>query len=100
MQLLLVVLSGLLLAVALFALQNSEVVTVRFWPWEFQASLAAVILGATAVGALIAGLLGLASRLRRWQRSRRAGPAGSTSRDATLPPPASPQPGPPALPGA
>ncbi len=100
MQLLFIVLTLLLLAVGLFALQNSEVVTVRFWPGQFQASLAAVILGATAGGALIAGLVGLASRLRRWQRSRRASPTGITPRDAALPPPASPRSGPPARPGA
>jgi len=100
MQLLFIVLTLLLLAVALFALQNSEVVTVRFWPWQFRASLAAVILGATAGGALIAGLVGLASRLRRWQRSRMASAAGVTPRDAALPPPASPRSGPPARPGA
>jgi uncharacterized integral membrane protein len=99
MQLLFIVLSLLLLAVALFALQNSEVVTVRFWPGQFRASLAAVILGATAGGALIAGLLSLASRLRRWQRSRRASPAGVRPGEA-LPPPASPLSGPPARPGA
>jgi uncharacterized integral membrane protein len=100
MQLLFIVLTLLLLAVALFALQNSEVVTVRFWPGQFQASLAAVILGATAGGALIAGLLGIASRLRRWQRSRRTGPPAVAPRDSSLPPSVSPRSGPPALPGA
>jgi uncharacterized integral membrane protein len=100
MQLLFIVLTFLLLVVALFALQNSEVVTVRFWPGQFQASLAAVILGAVAGGALIAGLLGLASRLRRWQRIRRAGSAAVAPGDALLPPPVSPRSGPPARPGA
>jgi uncharacterized integral membrane protein len=98
MQFLFIVLTVLLLAVALFALQNSEVVTVRFWPGQFQASLAAVILGATAVGAIIAWLLGLAGRLHRWQRSRRAGPGGVTPPDASLLPPGSPGSGPPARP--
>jgi uncharacterized integral membrane protein len=60
----------LCVAVALFALQNPAPVTVRFWPWEFQASVAVVILGATAAGALIGWALGLVARLRRWQRGR------------------------------
>jgi uncharacterized integral membrane protein len=99
MQFLFIILSLLLLAVALFALQNLDVVTIRFWPWQFQASVAILVLGATAGGALIAGLLGLASRLRRWQRARAASPAGVTPREPALPPPTSPGSGPPARPG-
>jgi uncharacterized integral membrane protein len=70
--LLLVVLSGLLLAVAIFALQNAQAATVRFLYWELQSSVAVVTLAATAAGVLIAGLVGLASRLRRWRRGRTA----------------------------
>lgn len=70
MQLVFVLLTLLLLVVALFALQNSDHVTIRFWPWEIQASVAVVALVATATGALIAGLLGLTARLRRWSRGR------------------------------
>ncbi len=100
MQFLFILLTLLLLAVALFTLQNPDVVTVRFWPWQFQASVAVVILGATLGGALIAGLLGLASRLRRWQRTRAASPGGVAPRDAALPPDVSLPSDPPARPGA
>lgn len=81
-MLLLVVLSVLLLAVAIFALENAQGVTVRFLYWELQSSVAVVTLAATAAGVLIAGLVGVASRLRRWKR----GPAAtSVSRLAPLP---------------
>jgi len=66
----LIVLSVLLLAVAIFALENAQAVTVRFLFWQVQSSMAVVTLAATAAGALIAGLVGLASRLRRWKRGR------------------------------
>jgi len=69
---LLIVLSVLLLAVAIFALQNAQAVTVRFLYWELQSSVAVVTLAATATGVLIAGLVGLVSRLRRWKRGRAA----------------------------
>jgi uncharacterized integral membrane protein len=83
MQLVFVLLTLLLLAVALFALQNSEHVTIRFWPWQVQASLAVVTLAATAVGALIAALLSWASQLRRWKRARAA---NRLSRESGVPP--------------
>jgi uncharacterized integral membrane protein len=70
--LLLVVLSVLLLAVAIFALENGQPITVRFIYWELQSSVAVVTLAATAAGVLIAGLVGLARRLRRWRRGRAA----------------------------
>jgi len=70
--LLLIVLSVLLLAVAIFALQNAQAITVRFLYWELQSSVAVVTLAAAAAGALIAGLIGVASRLRRWKRGRAA----------------------------
>jgi len=72
MQVLFIVLILVFLAVALFALQNPAVVTVRFWPWEFQTSVAVLILGATTAGALVGWTLGLAGRLLRWQRTRAA----------------------------
>ncbi len=78
----LIVLSVLLLAVAIFALENAQAVTVRFLSWQLQSSVAVVTLAATAAGVLIAGLFGLASRLRRWNRGRAATGA---ARLATLP---------------
>jgi len=95
MQLVFVLLTLLLLAVALFALQNSEHVTIRFWPWEVQASVAIVALAATATGALMAGLLSLTGRLLRWRRHRAQ---ARVSRESVLrPEPRSPA-GPPSPP--
>ena len=81
-MLFLIILSVLLLAVAVFALENAQAVTVRFLYWELQSSVAVVTLAATAAGVLIAGLVGLAGRLRRWQRGRAATGAPHTT---TLP---------------
>jgi putative membrane protein len=72
MQLVFVLLIILLLAVALFAIQNADAVTVRFLHWQLQASLAVVTLAATATGAGIAVLLGWMARLRRWRKHRAA----------------------------
>jgi len=66
----LIVLSILLLAVAIFALENAQAVTLRFLFWQFESSMALVTLAATAAGVLIAGLVGGVSRLRRWKRDR------------------------------
>jgi uncharacterized integral membrane protein len=79
-MLFLILLSVLLLAVVVFALQNAQAVTVRFLFWELQSSLAVVALAATAAGVLIAKLFGLASRLLRWRRGRPVtGPARTTA---------------------
>ncbi|HEV8673677.1 MAG TPA: LapA family protein [Methylomirabilota bacterium] len=93
MQLLFILVTLLLLAVAVFALQNHEPVTLKFLGWQLQSSVAVVTLGATTAGALIAGLLGLAGRLRRWQRAR----ATAGAREPTVPAGARP-PAPPAGP--
>jgi uncharacterized integral membrane protein len=69
---LLIVLSVILLAVAIFALENAQTITVRFLYWELQSSVAVVTLAAMAAGVLIAGSVGLASRLLRWRRGRTA----------------------------
>ena len=68
----LIVLSAVLLVVVVFALQNSQAVTVRFLYWQIQSSLAIVTIAATTAGVLIAGLFGSASRLWRWKRGRAA----------------------------
>ena len=81
-MLLLIVLSVLLLAVAIFALENAQAVTVRFLYWHVESSVAVVTIAATAAGVLIAGLVGLANRMRRWKRGR--APTGAP-RLATLP---------------
>jgi len=68
----LIVLSAVLLVVVVFALQNSQAVSVRFLYWQVQSSLAVVVIAATAAGVLIAVLFGSASRVWRWQRGRAA----------------------------
>jgi len=80
-MLFLIVLSVLLLAIAIFALENPQAITVRFLYWQLQSSVAVVTLAATGAGVLIAGLIGLAGRLRRWKRGRAAKGA---ARQATL----------------
>jgi len=66
----LIVLSVLLLAVTIFALENAQAVTIRFLYWQLQSSVAVATLAAMAVGMAIAGVFGLAGRLRRWSRGR------------------------------
>ncbi len=58
---------GLLLgAVAvIFALQNVAMVTVTFLSWQFEGSLALVILFSLALGALISMLLSIPDSIRR-----------------------------------
>ncbi len=58
------------LAIAVFALQNADPVKVRFLRWHFEASVAVVTLGSAALGALIAGGLGLVGSLRRGRVTR------------------------------
>lgn len=58
------------LAVAAFAVQNAEPMTVRFLQWEARTSQVVVILGAAALGALAAGLAGLFRQLRQGMRFR------------------------------
>jgi len=58
------------LAVAGFAVQNAEPITVRFLQWEARTSLVVVILGAAAVGALSVGLAGGFRQLRTGLRVR------------------------------
>lgn len=56
-------------AIAIFALQNAEHVTIRFLAWQVErAPLAAVILISGAVGAVLVSLVGA---IQRWKlRSR------------------------------
>ncbi len=45
----------LVLLVVTFALQNSEIINVTLWLWDFQSSLALLLIITMCVGALIAG---------------------------------------------
>ena len=69
-MLVLSILSVVLLAVTVFALQNAQVVTVRFLFWELQSSLATITIAATVAGVVIAALLGVASRVWNWKQGR------------------------------
>ena len=66
----LIILSVALLVVVVFALQNADVVTIRFLFWQLESSLAIIALAFTAAGVLIAESLRLAIRLLRWKRGR------------------------------
>jgi uncharacterized integral membrane protein len=90
MQGLLAVAAVLLFAVAVFAFQNPDNVTVRFLHWQLSASVAVITLAAAATGALAAALASLAVRYVRW--TRRPGPHSEPR------PPEGPPAGPPRLP--
>jgi uncharacterized integral membrane protein len=85
MQVLLAVVALLLLAVAVFAFQNPDAVTVRFLHWQLSASVAVVTIASAATGALAAALASLAARFMRWTR----GPGPSSRTGPTVVPPAS-----------
>ena len=95
MQVLLSLVAILMFAVAIFAFQNPDSVTVRFLYWQLSATVAVVTIAAAAVGALAAALASLAARFIRW--TRRPGPAARPSVPTPPPPtptPTSPQPRP------
>lgn len=53
------------LATTIFALQNTEAVTIRLFLWEYQTSLVLVILGSAGAGMVLALLVCLGHRWRR-----------------------------------
>lgn len=56
------------LAIAVFALQNTMAVEVRFLIWQVSGSLAVVVLGSAAAGALVALLFGIPEIvMARWR---------------------------------
>jgi uncharacterized integral membrane protein len=60
---------GLVIAILaiLFAVQNNDPATVSFIAWEFEGSLALILLIALAVGALISFLISLPNNIKvRW----------------------------------
>lgn len=81
----LIVLSVLLLAVVIFALQNAQAVTIRFLFWQLESSMALVAVAATVAGMLIGELFGLTRRLLRWKRGRPGEGAGAVGRDLSEP---------------
>jgi uncharacterized integral membrane protein len=56
------------LAIAVFALQNTMAVEVRFLIWQVSGSLAVVVLGSAAAGSLVALLFGIPEIvMARWR---------------------------------
>ena len=56
------------LAIAIFALQNTMAVEVKFLGWQVAGSLAVVVLGSAAAGALVALFFGIPEILKaRWR---------------------------------
>ena len=87
--------SAVFLALLFLSLQNSELVTLKFYHWwSWQAPLIFIVLIAFAIGAaagLLAGAMRSArlsrqlNRLRREQRHRDGAPSADWSRTGTVP---------------
>jgi len=60
-----------LLVIVLFSIQNAAPVTVSFYNWRFDASLAIVVFLSVITGMVIEGLFVASLRLRRGIRRRR-----------------------------
>ena len=89
MQGLLAVAALLLYAVAVFAFQNPDPVTIHFLFWQLSASVAVVTIASAATGALAAALASLAARFVKW--TRRPGPPPRTSPPVPSPSSSPPQ---------
>lgn len=78
------VITAMAFAVAVFALQNPEPVTLRFLRWRVEgAPLAAVILISGAVGALLGGVVGLFQRWKLRAQIRQLKSRGSAPEPGT-----------------
>lgn len=58
------------LLVAIFAIQNTETVVIKFLPWSFSVSLVLVVLGAAVAGALVLYFFGLFKQVGAWMKIR------------------------------
>lgn len=65
MQFLMILALFFSLVIAVFAVQNAVIVPINFVTWHFETSLVFVILVATALGALVVGLVGLFTRVKQ-----------------------------------
>lgn len=76
------------MGVALFAVQNAHEVRVRFLAWEVNTSLALLVIGAVAAGALLLGLIALFRQvglgLKLWDERSRARKAVTDLEQARL----------------
>jgi len=67
----LVIALGFALLVAIFAVQNTELVAINFLAWKFrEISLVLVILGSSIVGAVFMFLLGMVKQLSLYRKQR------------------------------
>jgi len=67
-----IVLSVVIIAVvAMFSVQNAEPVTITFLIWTFQASLAIVIFLSVLSGVLIAALISISGKIRKYSGRRK-----------------------------
>jgi len=57
---------------AVFAIQNSGVIAVTFLGWEWEASLALILIMTLGVGILVGYLAGLPSRVKKGSQLRQA----------------------------
>ena len=70
MPALLIVAVALAAVVAIFAIQNSGVITVSFLGWEWEASLALILILTLGVGILLGYAAGLPSRWKKGSQLR------------------------------
>ncbi len=74
-----------LVIVILFSVQNATPVTVWFYNWRFDASLAIVVFLSALAGVIIEALFLVSLRLRRSMKGRAHKPLKSAERDASTP---------------
>ena len=58
------------LLVAVFAIQNTEMVVIKFLTWSFPVSLVLIVLGSAVAGALVLYFLGLFKQVGAWMKIR------------------------------
>lgn len=70
MPFLMIVAIALAALTAVFAIQNSDVIRVSFLGWDWEASLAIILILTLGVGVLVGYLLGLPSRMKKGSQLR------------------------------
>lgn len=70
MPFLMIVAIALAALTAVFAIQNSDVIRVSFLGWDWEASLAIILILTLGVGVLVGYLLGLPSRMKKGNQLR------------------------------
>jgi uncharacterized integral membrane protein len=84
MPFLLIIAIVLAAVTALFAIQNSGVITVSFLGWEWDASLALILILTLGVGILIGYLAGLPGSLKKGSQLRKVKREVAALEDATV----------------